>query len=144
MRHDRLLRTTLTANAAFSGLAGLVTAALSGVLAEPLGIPRAVLVVVGLGLVPYALMLRRFAADTALGPAQARIAIGADLAWVVASIAVLAVSPASLTTLGHWVIGVVALGVGDFAALQWVGMRRLPDGATGLSSTPRGRQPAAP
>ncbi len=144
MRHDRLLRTTLTANAAFSGLAGLGTAALSGVLAAPLGIPQVVLVVVGLGLVPYAIMLRRFATDADLRAWQAWVAIAADLAWVVASGAVLAISPASLTTLGHWVVGVVALGVGDFALLQWVGVRRLPDGTARLSSTPRGRQPAAP
>lgn len=144
MRHDRLLRTTLTANAAFSGLAGLLTAAFSGVLAEPLGIPRALLVVVGLALVPYAVMLRRLATDGELPVSRARAVIGADLAWVVASVAVLAISPASLTTLGHWVVGVVALGVGDFAVLQWVGLRRLAEGTTRLSSTPTGRQPAAP
>lgn len=143
MRHDRLLRTTLTVNAAFSGLAGLGTSALSGALADPLGIPQAVLVVVGLGLVPYAIMLRRFATGADLRASQAWIAIGADLAWVVASVAVLAVSPGGLTTLGHWVIGIVALGVADFALLQWMGVRRLDRGVT-VSPAPTGRQPVAP
>lgn len=144
MRHDRLLRTTLTVNAAFSGLAGLATAALSGVLSGPLGIPRGVLVVVGLCLVPYAVMLRRFATDARLRTGQAWVAIVADLAWVLASVVVLALSPAGLTAPGHWVVGLVALGVGDFAVLQWLGVRRLTAGARPVSSTPRGRQPAAP
>lgn len=144
MRDDRLLRNTLTANAAFSGLTGLATAVLSGALADPLGIPQPILVVVGLGLVPYALLLRRFATDAQLRGQQAWIAIGADLAWVGASVLVLAVSPGSLTTLGHWVIGIVALGVADFAVLQWVGVRRLGTGDAPVSPTPRGRQPVVP
>lgn len=62
---------------------------------------------------------------------------------VLASVVVLAISPSGLTTLGHWVIGIVALGVADFAVLQWMGVRRLDRGAT-VSSTPTGQQPVAP
>lgn len=143
MRHDRLLRTTLTVNAAVSGVAGVATAALSGVLADPLGIPQPVLLAVGLALLPFVALLWRFGNAEDLGPRHARVAITGDIAWVLASVVVLAASPSGLTTLGHWVIGIVALGVADFAVLEWVGVRRL-DRDAAVSSTPRGRQPVAP
>lgn len=143
MRHDHLLRTTLTVNAVVSGLAGIATAAFSGLLAEPLGIPWPVLLVVGLALLPFVALLWRFARAEDLGPRQAHVAITGDVAWVLASAVVLAVSPSGLTTLGHWVIAVVAVGVADFALLEWMGARRL-DHRTAVRPTPTGRQPVAP
>lgn len=143
MRHDHLLRTTLAVNAVVSGIAGVATAALSGVLSDPLGIPQPVLLVVGLALLPFVALLWRFSRADDLGARHARVAITGDVAWVLASVVVLAVSPSGLTTLGHWVVGIVAFGVADFAVLEWMGVRRLDRGVA-VSSSPRGRQPVAP
>ena len=54
---DRLLRTTLSANAVLSGATGVGLASLAGVLDDPLGIPAPVLVLVGVGLLPWAASL---------------------------------------------------------------------------------------
>lgn len=138
---DRLLRTTLTANAAFSGLAGVATVVLAGQLSTPLGVPTVVLVVVGLGLLPWTALLWRARSRPTLRRPEALVAIAGDTAWVVASVVVVALSPGGLTPLGHWVIGVVALGVADFAALQVLGLRRLaPDRV--VSRSPTDRPPA--
>lgn len=135
---DRLLRTTLTVNAVFSGLAGAGTAVLAGVLSEPLGIPAPILVGVGIALLPYAALLWRFRSREVLRPVEAWIAIASDTAWVLASAVVL--SLAVVSPLGSWVIGIVALGVADFAVLQYLGVRRL---AGRVSPAPTGRRPVA-
>jgi len=56
--------------------------------------------------------------------AWARVIFAADLAWVVASILVLAV-PATWSMAGFVGIGVVALIVADLAVLEYLGLRRL-------------------
>lgn len=141
--NDGLLRTTLTANAVLSGAAGLAAAALAGVLTEPLGIPAPLLVVVGLALVPWSTMLWWARSRTVLLRRDVVTAIAGDMAWVAGSAAVLALSPGNLTVAGHWVIGIMALGVADFAVLQAVGLRRMTTGEA-VRSTPTGPRPTAP
>ena len=139
--NDHLLRTTLTANAVVSGLAGVGMAALAGLLSDPLGIPVPALVAVGLGLLPWATMLWWARSRDVLLRRDARTAIGGDVAWVLASVVVISLSPGELTTAGQWVVGLMALGVADFALLQALGLRRLTSGR--VSPTPTGPRPAA-
>lgn len=140
---DRLLRSTLTANALLSGAAGVLLVALGGVLDEPLGIATGALRLVGVGLVPWAVSLWWARSRETLLRREAVTAIVGDTAWVVASVVVVVLAPAGLTALGQWVVGVTALAVGDLAVLQAVGLRRLA--AEGrVSRVPTGRRPAAP
>lgn len=137
---DRLLRTTLTANALVSGAAAVAMIAMAGVLDEPLGIAAPVLVAVGAGLLPWAVMLWRARSRDVLLPRDAVTAIAGDVAWVLASLVVVATSPGGLTAAGQWVVGVMALGVADFAVLQAVGLRRMR--SRQVRPGPTGRRPA--
>lgn len=140
---DRLLRSTLTANALLSGAAGVLLVALAAVLDEPLGITTPALLVVGVGLVPWAVSLWWARSRETLLRREVLTAIVGDTAWVVGSVVVVVLAPAGLTALGQWVVGVTALAVGDLAVLQAVGLRRLS--ATGrVRPAPTGRRPAAP
>ena len=125
--HDssRSLRLALRANAAFSTLSGLALAVGAPVLGPWLGIPPPTLAVVGLGLLPFAWLLFRNAARTPISQPEARLAVGADVAWVVGSAALLAFDPLGLSPAGRVVVVVVALCVADFALLQALGLGRL-------------------
>ena len=138
--NDHLLRTTLTANAVVSGLAGVGMTAFAGVLTEPLGIPVPALAAVGLGLLPWATMLWWARSRDVLLHREVRTAIAGDIAWVLASVVVITLSPGELTTVGRWAVGVMALGVADFALLQAVGLRRAA--SVGVSPAPTGPRPA--
>lgn len=139
---DRLLRTTLSVNAVLSGATGVGLASLAGVLDDPLGIPAPVLVLVGIGLLPWAVSLWWARSRETLLRREAVTAIVGDSAWVVASVAVL-VLPTGLTPLGHWAVGITALAIADMAVLQAVGLGRLRDVGS-VSPAPTGRRPVAP
>ena len=140
---DRLLRAALTTNALLSGVAGIGTAALAGMLDDLLGIPAPLLVAAGVALVPWSVALWWARSRETLLRREAVTAIAGDAVWVLASAIVLALSPGGLSTADHWAIGVTALAVGDLAAVQAIGLRRLGAGAVS-PTTPRGRRPAAP
>ena len=127
---DATLRTALRANAICSALSGVTLAAGSGVLGPWLGIPPATLVVVGLALLPWAVLLHRNAGRPELNAAEARLAVAGDLMWVVGSAAVLLLDPIGFTTAGKVVVAVVALMVADFAIWQSIGLGRLRRAAT--------------
>lgn len=147
---DRLLRTTLTVNAALTAITGALTAGLSALAAEPLGIPAGLLQVIGLSLLPYAAMLWVFSTHEPLRPREARLATAGDAVYVLGSFVAIAVAP-DLTTWGRIVVAAVALVVADLAVLQWVGIRRML-GGTPVASTsdvspagsPTGRRPVVP
>jgi hypothetical protein len=56
---------------------------------------------------------------------EARLAVGADIAWVVGSVALVAFDPLGLTLAGRVAVIVIALCVADFALLQALGLGRL-------------------
>ncbi len=122
---DATLRTALWANAVFSALSGAVLAAGSGVLGPWLGIPPAVLVGVGLALLPWAFLLHRNAGRPEPSRAEARLAVAGDVMWVLGSVAVLVLDPLGLTAAGKVAVVVVALMVADFAIWQSIGLGRL-------------------
>ena len=120
---DRLLRIALRANAVFSGVSAGVLIAGGSALAEWLGIPTAIIVLVGLGLVPWA----GFAWWTSrtLELTAVRVIIAGDIAWVVGAIVVLIGFGDDMTTAGVWSLALVSIGVADFAIAQSIGLRRL-------------------
>lgn len=133
---DRLLRLTLWGNAVFSIVSGAVLAGFAGPFAriaahEPvslLGLDLAIVFeLLGLGVIAFGALCAWVASRKTLPLAWARAIFAADLAWVVASVLVLAV-PATWSVAGFVGIGVVALIVADFAIMEYLGLRRL-DGA---------------
>lgn len=124
-RRDTLLTRALAANAAFSGLSGLVLLAAAGPVAGWIGLEGgAWLRAIGAGLLLFAAALvgltrSREPARRAVGAVTA-----ADLAWVAGSALLLALFPDLLTTAGERTVGAVAVVVAALAAAQLLGLRR--------------------
>lgn len=117
------VRTALRANAAFSGLSGVALVVASGPIASMLGVESSwILVGVGVGLVGYAAQLLVTARRDPVDPGEVKLAIGADLAWVAGSMALVAWGPLAPT--GEAVVVAVAAVVLGFALLQAHGIRR--------------------
>ena len=135
---DRLLRLTLSGNAVFSIVSGAVLAGFAEPFAriaahEPLSLLGLDLAIVfellGLGVIAFGALCAWVASRKTLPLAWARAIFAADLAWVVASVLVLAV-PATWSMAGFVGIGVVALIVADFAIMEYLGLRRLGAGVS--------------
>ncbi len=124
---DRLLRSALVANAGFSALSGAVLVVASVPLAEVLEVPAWLLIVIGAGLIPFALGVLRTARTPE--PSDVRAIIAADVGWVVVAIGVVILAGSAMATTAVVALCVVTVIVADFALLQYVGLRR-------ASSTP--------
>lgn len=122
---DFLLRRSLRANALFSSVSGLALVAGSYSIGPRIGVePSWIVLIVGLGLLPFAYDLFSNATKTRIDLTRVKVAIAGDITWVVASIAVIVIDPTGLTTAGIVTIAVVAAVVAEFALLQWIGFRR--------------------
>ena len=115
-----LLRGALLADAVASGVLGVLMAVLAEPLAGLLGLPRDLLRWSGVGLVPFALFLGWLGLrpEQPAGAVQAVVLV--NLAWVVGSILMLALAPAT-TPLGSVFVGLQALAVLALAVAQWIG-----------------------
>ena len=129
---DRLLRRTLWGNAIFSVVSGAVLAIFAAPFAaiaahDPttgLGLDLAIIFeLLGLGVIAFGALCAWIASRETMPQGWARLIFAADLAWVAASVLVLAV-PASWTAAGIAGIVVVALIVADLAILEYLGLRR--------------------
>ena len=119
-----LLRSTLIINGISTALCGLALLLAQAPLAELIGIPvPTVLAAVGAGLVLYAAALFWTARRRPIPAAAAWAAIVMDLGWVIGSVAL--VEAGLLTSIGMLLVGLVALAVFVFAALQFVGVRQI-------------------
>lgn len=115
-----LLRTALLLDAGVSGLNGLAYLAAAGPLAGLLGHPAGTLRGVGAFLVVFALAVAYVGTRRPIPPAGAWTVAGANVAWVLAS---LAVAGAADTTAGTvWTL-LQAVVVAGFAALQTTALR---------------------
>lgn len=130
---DRLLRRTLWGNAAFSVLSGALLAGFAGPFARAAtgtpaslaGLDLATLFgLLGLGVVAFGALCAWVASRPVVPGGWARAIFAADIAWVALSALVLAL-PAAWTPAGIAGIVVVAMVVADFAALEYLGLRRL-------------------
>lgn len=120
---SRLLRPTLTVNAVSSAVTGVALVAGAAPLSGWLGIPAWLSVVVGIGLLAFAVGVARVARD--LRPNGVHQVIAADVAWVIGAAVVIVGFPGSMSTAGLWALGIVSLAVADFAILQTAGLRRM-------------------
>jgi hypothetical protein len=120
-----LLRRTLFGNVAFSLASGVAVLLFSGPIAEFMGIAApALLLVIGGGLLAFALMVFQTARQVPLNRARATLILIADVLWVVGTAVILVTDLFALTDGGKVVSLVVALIVADFAVFEWIGLRR--------------------
>ena len=118
------LRRALMGNALFSTLSGLTILFAQGWVLRILGLARNVnLLILGVGLIVYAVTLLVNARRQQVKKSDAWIAVLMDVAWVLGSYILIFTVPFS--TEGKWVVGVVAELVLVFAVLQFVGIRRI-------------------
>lgn len=119
---SKTLTRTLVANAGFSGATGLAMLVAAGPLSRWLGIPFWLAVVVGAGLIPFAIVVAGVARNPRARAVQ--FVIVADAAWVAGAAAVIIGFPQSMSSAGLWALGLVTVAVADFALFQLIGLRR--------------------
>ncbi len=121
-----LLRTALRANAIFCCLSGVTLLGFSAAIGAWLGLERRLpLMIVGGLLLVYTFSLVIDAGRRTIRLAEARTAIGSDLAWVIGTAALLWVALDLFSRTGKLILILVALLVGAFALFQFLGVRQL-------------------
>jgi hypothetical protein len=85
-------------------------------------IPAIIVLIVGLGLLPFGTMVYRVAATA---PDQARAITVMDISWVIGSFLLLGLAWGAFSGAGRGLIGLQAEAVATFALLQIIGLRRL-------------------
>jgi hypothetical protein len=137
-----LLRTSLRGNAAFSTLSGLTFVLGAGPVAEAIGLGEArILATTGVSLLGFGAFLLYTASREAIHLPTALAIVWMDLAWVVGTVPVVALDLLNRTG------SLAAIAVADvvlvLALLQYLGVRRLRQGARAPSSSSRSSAPAA-
>jgi hypothetical protein len=133
------LRIVMNANAAFSGLSGLIMTLFAGPVAGYLGVEAGAnyILIIGLGLIAFAAFMIVNNNRAPLSPGYVLAIIAADSLWVLASLVLLIGGWIPFSLAGRWTVGLLALVVDVFATLQFFGWRRLPvrvsDGEHGLA-----------
>ena len=119
-----LLRLALLADALASGAMGVLMAAGASLLAPLLGLPSQLLFWAGTLLMPFALLVARTGAREQPPGVAAGAIVLVNLAWVIGSVALLAVLPQAPTALGYAFVIAQALAVLVLALMQWAGIAR--------------------
>ncbi len=123
---DTFLRRVLLGNVAFSLISATACLLGASALAAFMGIPHpAILMALGAGLLLFALGLYLTASQRPLDRRKVTAIFAADVVWVVASVAILALELFGLTTEGRWLVLIIADVVLVFAVLEFFGLRRL-------------------
>jgi hypothetical protein len=124
MNKEHPLIRALKMNAVFSAVSALCLFAAASWLAAQLGLPDATQVyVVAAFLTVFAIQLAAIVRSRKIRFLEVAGIIGGDLAWVVASIALVGLYYESITTTGLLLIDIVAIAVLIFAVLQIRGLR---------------------
>jgi hypothetical protein len=122
--NNRFLQRALLADAAISGVTGLMLLLGGGVLSNVLGVPAPLLRMTGAILIPFAIAVLYFSAPPRLTRGAVQTIMTANVIWVVASVAVLVSGAIAPTTLGTAFVIFQAIVVAGFADLQFTGLRR--------------------
>jgi hypothetical protein len=120
----RFLRVVLLLDAAASGATAAPLLLAAAPLEGLLGLPAALMRVAGLILIPFAAFVLYVATREPHVHGAVAAIIFANVAWVVASIALLLGGWVAPTALGYAFVIVQAMAVGIFAELQVTGLRR--------------------
>lgn len=122
-----LIRRALLADALLSGAAGIVMIVGGAALAPLLNLPAELLIGAGIFFLPWTLALLWIARAKILSRAGAQAVIALNVAWVLASIALLFVLTPS--AFGYAFVIAQAIAVGVLAEFQYIGLKRAPAAA---------------
>ena len=115
------LRSVRRTNAVYSVITGSIAIVFASRLGDTMGINTWIVLAIGAGVVLFgvSILVQFRSQDVDLG--AARFIVGADVAWVLAALVVIALD--LLTSDGDLILGLVSVPVGIFAVLQAVGIR---------------------
>ena len=124
--NNKLLRYTLRGNAAISAVSGVIAILAAAPIAAFMGLASPlILVVIGVGLLPFAFLVYKVSTMTAVNPLFIKEILVMDLLWIGGSIAILLIGWPVLTTNGRWLVAILADVVAVFALLEFVGLSRM-------------------
>jgi hypothetical protein len=118
------LRRAIQADAIFSGVSALLLTFGAGELAALSNLPTGLLRETGLFLIAYAAVVGWLGSRQSMPKALVAIVIAGNVAWTVASIALLFSGAVTPNLLGEAFVAVQAIIVGVLAELQYIGLRR--------------------
>lgn len=124
------LRRALVVDAIASGATGLLMIAGAGLVEGLVGLPAALLRGAGLVLVPYVAFVIYAATRDAISRPAVWTIIAANMLWAAASILLLVSGWVAPTALGYAFVIAQAVVVALLGELQYVGLRRGPQGRT--------------
>ena len=118
------LRRALLLDSAATTATGLLLVFGAPVLADMLGLPKALLVAAGIPLVPFAVLVAWLGTLRTVPPAAVWIVISSNTLWVLASVGLLLSRVFEPTVLGIVFVIAQAVAVAAFVEFQFVGLRR--------------------
>ncbi|MEM7336167.1 MAG: hypothetical protein AAF490_29065 [Chloroflexota bacterium] len=125
-KNDAMLRNTLFGNVGFTLISLLLFLFASQAVADLMGISyRWVLVVLGLGFIPFAGFVFWVASSRTMNTQMAKIVIALDFGWVLLSYGYLIWAWSDLMIAGRWFVFIQAEAVFLFGLFQYLGLRRL-------------------
>jgi hypothetical protein len=124
LRQITSLRFALLADAAASGATGLMMIAGADLLTGLLGLPVPLMRTAGLVLVPYVALVAFVGTRQNIPHGAVKAIVALNIAWVLASVGLLAGGFVAPTALGYAFVIFQAVVVGVFAELQIIGLRR--------------------
>lgn len=120
----------MKANALFSLSSAMIMLIFYAPLTELMQFRSAyILPLLGVGLLLFAASVFWIATRSQLEKGAVRSIILQDWLWVAGSLALIVFQPFGISTPGHWIIGIVALAVADFAVLQQYYLKRAVAGS---------------
>ena len=123
---SHLLRKALQGNAVFSMTSGSTAVLTATTLAEFIGLEATgILRFIGLNLILFATALYWLSRPSTINRRMALTAVILDALWVLGSLLLLVTGILPITSGGQWLIGIIALLVGSFAVLQYLGVRQM-------------------
>ena len=124
---SQFLRRALLADAVFSGIAAVVLTLDASALAPLLDLPEALLRETGLFLIAYTALVGWLGTRQTMPKVLVAIVIAGNIAWTVASIALLFSGAVTPNLLGEAFVVAQAIATGVFAELQYIGLRKSGD-----------------
>ena len=118
------LRRAILLDAIVSGAMALALAFDASTLASLLNLPEALLRESGLFLIVYVLLIVRLDTRQSMPRAMVMIVIAGNVAWTLASVALLFSGAVNPNLLGEIVVAIQAVASGTFAELQYIGLRK--------------------
>ena len=126
------LRRALLADTVFSGAGAVIFSLGAGELAPLFNLPEALLRETGLFLIAYAALVGWLGTRQTMPKMWAAIVVAGNVAWTLASFALLFSALVSPNLLGEILVAAQAVATGVFAELQYMGLRRSSSAAAAV------------